>query len=113
MVSQPCSFEMPDGLRCERELRELVRYRCTLVRERTSELNRIAKILEGANIKLASLASEIGGVSSRAIIAALVAGETDPAAMAELAGPLERQARGPHGRSHGFDRAAISASSWA
>lgn len=71
--------------RSERELRELVRYRCSLVRERTSELNRIAKILEGANIKLASVASEIGGVSSRAIIAALVAGETDPAAMAELA----------------------------
>lgn len=74
---------VPD--RSERELRELVRYRCSLVRERTSELNRIAKVLEGANIKLGSVASEIGGVSSRAIVAALVAGETDPAAMAELA----------------------------
>ncbi len=63
--------------RAERELRELVR-------ERTNELNRIAKVPEGANIKLALVAS-VGGASSRAILAALVAGESDAAAMAELA----------------------------
>jgi hypothetical protein len=61
------------------------------VRERTSELHRIAQVLEGANPKLASVAS-IGGASSRAILAALMAGETDAAAMAELArGRLREQ----------------------
>jgi transposase len=78
--------------RAERELRELVRYRASLVRERTNELNRIAKVLEGANLKLASVAS-IGGASSRAILAALVAGETDAAAMAELARGRLREKR--------------------
>ncbi len=68
----------------ERELRELVRYRASLVQERTNELNRVAKVLEGAYIRLASVAS-VGGASSRAILAALVAGETDTTALAELA----------------------------
>lgn len=71
--------------RPERELRELTRYRWSLIRERASELNRIQKVLEGANIKLASVASQIAGVSGRAILEALVAGEADPAAMADLA----------------------------
>ncbi|MGO9205621.1 MAG: IS110 family transposase, partial [Candidatus Limnocylindrales bacterium] len=65
----------------ERELRELVRYRASLVQERTNELNRVAKVLEGAYIRLASVAS-VGGASSRAILAALVAGETDTTALA-------------------------------
>ena len=47
----------------ERQLRELTRYRTTLVRERASEVNRIQKVLEGANIKLASVASNVVGVS--------------------------------------------------
>lgn len=69
----------------QRELRELVRYRTTLQRERAAEVNRIQKVLEGANIKLASVASDVLGVSGRAILTALVAGTTDAAALADLA----------------------------
>jgi transposase len=71
--------------RAQRELRELVRYRTALVRERAAELNRVQKTLEGANIKLASVASDVGGVSGRRILAALIAGEAEAAALAELA----------------------------
>lgn len=71
--------------RPERELRELTRYRQSLIRERTAEINRIQKVLEGANIKLASVASKVTGASGRAILGALLAGETDPAAIADLA----------------------------
>lgn len=74
---------VPD--RPERELRELTRYRTSLIRERAAELNRIAKVLEGANIKLASVASSVDGVSARAMLERLVAGETDPATLADLA----------------------------
>src|SRR3954447_23066498 len=74
---------VPD--RPQRELRELTRYRTSLVRERAREANRIQKVLEGANIKLGSVATDILGVSGRAILAELVAGTTDTAAMAELA----------------------------
>jgi transposase len=55
------------------------------VGERTAELNRIAKVREGANIKLTSVVTSMTSASGRAMIAAIVAGETDPAAMAELA----------------------------
>jgi len=68
-----------------RELRELVRYRMALVHERTNEANRLQKVLEGGNITLASVASDVLGVSGRAIMAALASGSTDTAAMAELA----------------------------
>ena len=71
--------------RPERELRELVRYRTTLVRERASEINRLAKVLEGANIKLGSVSTNIGGVSGRAILAALTQGTSDPETLAQLA----------------------------
>jgi transposase len=74
---------VPD--REQRELRELTRYRTTLVRERTAEANRLQKTLEGANIKLASVATDILGVSGRQMLAALSAGVTDPAALADLA----------------------------
>ena len=74
---------MPD--RDQRELRELTRYRTSLVRERTAEANRLQKTLEGANIKLAAVATDILGVSGRAMLAALVDGRRDTAAMAELA----------------------------
>ncbi len=74
---------VPD--RGQREVRELTRYRISLVRERTAEANRLQKTLEGANIKLASVATDILGKSGRAMLAALVAGTTDPAAMAQLA----------------------------
>ncbi len=71
--------------RPERELRELVRYRTSLIRERASEINRLAKVLEGANIKLGSVSTNIGGVSGRAIAAALAADTTDPELLADLA----------------------------
>src|SRR5437879_3453471 len=74
---------VPD--RFQRELRELIRYRTSLVRERAAEVNRIQKVLEGANIKLASVASDIGGVSGRQILAALVAGQEEAEALAQLA----------------------------
>lgn len=69
----------------ERELREVTRYRSSLVRERSAEINRLQKTLEGANIKLASVASEVTGVSGRAMLQALVAGNTDATALAQLA----------------------------
>jgi transposase len=81
---------VPD--RPARELRELTRYRSALVRERTAEVNRLHKTLEGANIKLASVVSELTGVSARAMLAQLVAGQEDGAALAELAqGPLRHK----------------------
>jgi transposase len=71
--------------RPQRELRELTRYRTTLVRERAAEINRIQKTLEGANIKLGDVASDILGVSSRRILNALIDGATDPEVLADLA----------------------------
>jgi transposase len=74
---------IPD--RPQRELRELTRYRMSLVGERSAEVNRVQKVLEGANIKLAAVASDIMGVSGRDMLAALVAGSTDAATMAQFA----------------------------
>jgi transposase len=71
--------------RPERELRELTRYRTTLLQQRTAEVNRIQKVLEGANIKLASVASDVVGMSGRAMLEALIAGDGDPATVATLA----------------------------
>ena len=69
----------------QRELRELTRYRTTLVRERSAELNRLQKTLEGGNVKLASVVSDMNGKSAREMVAALVGGATDAVAMADLA----------------------------
>ncbi len=69
----------------QRALRELTRYRTTLVEERARVVNRVQKLLEGANIKLASVASDVMGVSARAMLAEIVAGQTDVALMADLA----------------------------
>jgi transposase len=81
---------VPD--RPARELRELTRYRSSLVHERTAETNRLQKTLEGANIKLASVVSEVTGVSARAMLRELVAGHDDAVALAELAqGALRRK----------------------
>src|SRR5215208_1573914 len=74
---------VPD--RAQRELRELTRYRTSLVQERSAEVNRLQKTLEGANIKLGDVATDIMGLSSRQMLAALAGGETDAAAMAQLA----------------------------
>src|SRR5215475_9316287 len=69
----------------QRERRDLTRYRSTLIRERTTLVHRIQKLLEDANIKLAAVASDIMGVSGRAMLAALRAGHADPQALADLA----------------------------
>ena len=68
-----------------RELRELTRYRKHLVEARAREVNRVQKVLEGANIKLSSVATDVLGKSGRAMLEALIAGEQDPATLAELA----------------------------
>ncbi len=68
-----------------RELRDLTRYRKRLAQAHTSECQRIQKTLEDAGIKLDSVASDVLGVSGRAMLAALVAGERDPEVLAELA----------------------------
>lgn len=69
----------------QRDLRDLTRYRTTLVQERTRVINRVQKALEGANIKLSSVASDSLGVSGRAILKGLIQGQEDPAALAGLA----------------------------
>jgi len=68
-----------------RELRDLTRYRKKLIGELSSEKNRVQKILEDANIKLSSVATDIFGVSGTAMIEALLNGNTDAEAMADLA----------------------------
>ena len=69
----------------QRDLRDLTRHRVTLVQERARIVNRLQKVLEHANIKLASVATDIMGVSGRQMLAALVDGETDASVMADLA----------------------------
>jgi len=68
-----------------RELRDLTRYRATLVEEGARVVNRIEKVLEDANLKLASVVTDILGVSGRAILASIVRGEEDPERLAEMA----------------------------
>jgi transposase len=68
-----------------RELRDLTRYRKVLIQDRTREANRLHKLLEDAGIKLASVATDVLGVSGRAMLDALVRGTTDPEVLAELA----------------------------
>lgn len=68
-----------------RELRELTRYRKRLVQDRAQQCNRLQKILESANIKLAAVATDILGVSGRQMLAALIEGNQSPREMAELA----------------------------
>jgi transposase len=68
-----------------RELRDLTRYRKRLIQTHTAECQRIQKVLEDAGIKLDSVASDVLGVSGRAMLRALIAGERDPERLAELA----------------------------
>jgi transposase len=75
------SFVPPPAIQ---ELRDLTRYRKRLIQAHTSECQRIQKTLEDAGIKLDSVASDVLGVSGRAMLAALVAGERDPDVLAEL-----------------------------
>ena len=74
---------IPD--RPQRELRELVRYRRSLVQERSREANRVQKVLEGANIKLGSVASDVLGASGRMMLTAIAEGEEDPEVLADMA----------------------------
>lgn len=69
----------------QRDLRDLTRQRAQLHGEQTRCANRIHKVLQDANIKLSSVATDVLGISGRDMLAALVAGENDPAALAELA----------------------------
>jgi transposase len=84
------SFIPPVG---QRELREVTRHRSNFVRERATLVNRVQKVLESANIKLASVASDVMGVSGRAMLAALIAGHASPAEMADLAKGRLREKR--------------------
>jgi transposase len=69
----------------ERQMRDLTRYRSSLTKERARTAQRLQKILESANIKLASVASDIQGVSARAMLAQLAQGQTNPEILASLA----------------------------
>ena len=101
------SFVPPPAIR---ELRDLTRYRKRLIQAHSAECQRIQKTLEDAGIKLDSVAADILGVSGRAMLRALVAGERDPGVLAELAKgrlrvklPQLRQAlRGRFGDHHGL-----------
>ncbi|WML26818.1 IS110 family transposase [Neobacillus sp. OS1-33] len=74
---------IPD--RNQRELRELVRYRRSIIEERARQHNRIQKVLEGANIKLGSVVSDVLGVSARDMLDAIADGEEDPEKLANFA----------------------------
>jgi transposase len=101
------SFVPPPAIR---RLRDLTRYRADLVAVRTAEKQRAEKLLEDAQIKLSVVASDIFGVSGRAMLNALVAGERDPKALAQLArtrlraklGQLEEAFCGRFSDHHGF-----------
>ncbi len=82
------SFVPPKPIR---ELRDLTRYRRKLVESQTAERNRLLKLLETANIKLASVATDVFGVSGRLMLEALVEGKATPQEMAELAKGRLRQ----------------------
>jgi transposase len=71
--------------RPQRDLRDLIRYRTSLIGERAREINRVQKVLEDANVKLASVASNVMGVSGRQMLEAIIAGNEDPEALAALA----------------------------
>lgn len=82
---------IPD--RPQRELRELMRYRRSLIRQRAQVVNRIQKVLEGANIKLSAVATDVVGTSGRAMLEAMVRGTEDPQALATMAKGRLRQKR--------------------
>ncbi len=71
--------------RAQRELRELVRYRSSLIHERSRVVQRLQKTLEGANVKLGSVATDVLGKSERDMLEALVGGPTDAKILTDLA----------------------------
>jgi transposase len=101
------SFVPPPAIR---ELRDITRYQVQQVRDRSQEVNRLCKVLEDAGIKLTSVATDVLGVSGRAMVDALVAGTTDPTVLAELARgklrkklpALRRALQGRFRRHHAF-----------
>jgi len=96
--------------RFQRQLRDLTRYRSGLVQERARIVNRLQKVLEHANIKLAGVATDVLGVSARAMLDALVSGQSNVEALAQLAKgrlrhkipELEKALRGKFGAHHSF-----------
>ena len=79
---------MPAQLRATqpiRQLRDLTRYRRTLIREQTREKQRLEKTLEDAQIKLSATVSDVFGVSGRQMIQAMIAGQRDPKVLAQMA----------------------------
>src|SRR4051812_36593134 len=94
----------------QRALRDLTRQRTHLIQERASVVNRMQKVLEWANIKLASVVTDITGVSARAMLQALVDGQTDVSTLAQLAkgrlrsklAELEQALRGTLEPHHAF-----------
>lgn len=101
------SFVPPPPIR---ELRDLTRTRTAVVRERSREVTRLEKLLEGAGIKLSAVVSDLSGVSSRRMLLALAAGERDPQTLAALAhwsmrgktGALVQALTGHFTDHHGF-----------
>jgi transposase len=101
------SFVPPEPVR---QLRDLTRTRTTITRDRAREIQRLEKLLEDAGIKLSSVASDITGVSGRAMLEALIDGQRDPAALADLAKrrmrskipELTEALTGRFGAHHGF-----------
>jgi transposase len=101
------SFVPPEPIR---RLRDLTRARTTIVRERAREIQRLEKLLEDAGIKLSSVATDLSGVSGRAMLEALIDGQRDPAALAQLARrslrrkipELTEALRGRFGEHHAF-----------
>ena len=101
------SFVPPEPIR---QLRDLTRTRTTMVRERAKEIQRLEKLLEDAGIKLSSVATDISGVSGRAMLDALIAGQQDPVVLADLAKrklrskipELTEALTGRFGDHHGF-----------
>jgi transposase len=75
----------------QRDLRDLTRHRSNLVRERVNLVNRVQKVLEAANIKLSSVASDVMGVSGRAMLQAIIEGNSTPEVMSQLARGSLRQ----------------------
>lgn len=98
------SFIPPPAIR---DLRDLTRYRKKQIEDRTQEVNRLHKVLEEAGLKLSTVLTDVLGVSGRAMLAALVAGTTDPGVLADLARgrlrqklPALREALRGHYRAH-------------
>jgi transposase len=83
----------------QRELRDVVRYRKRLIEDRAREANRVEKVLETANIKLASVVTDVLGVSARAMLKALIAGTDTPEELAELAQRRMRRKRAALGEA--------------